>query len=81
MNTIYIYIDAAGEFRWRLRSRNGRTLCDSGEGYKKLARCMSALAVSLGVQFEPGDQETDSQFGRRFKMRWNTGNQFNAKTP
>jgi len=28
-----IYEDAAGEFRWRLRHRNGRIMADSGEGY------------------------------------------------
>lgn len=26
--------DAAGEWRWRLRSANHRTIADSGEGYK-----------------------------------------------
>jgi len=28
-----VYEDKAGEFRWRLRHRNGRILADSGQGY------------------------------------------------
>jgi len=28
-----IYADSAGEYRWRLRHRNGNVLADSGEGY------------------------------------------------
>lgn len=29
-----IYEDKSGEWRWRLRAANGRTIADSGEGYK-----------------------------------------------
>lgn len=29
----HVYKDAAGEFRWKLVS-NGKTVADSGEGYK-----------------------------------------------
>ena len=29
-----IYQDACGEWRWRLKSSNGRIVADSGEGYK-----------------------------------------------
>lgn len=28
-----VYEDKAGEFRWRLKAGNGRTVGDSGEGY------------------------------------------------
>ena len=28
-----VYEDSAGEYRWRLRHRNGNILADSGEGY------------------------------------------------
>jgi uncharacterized protein YegP (UPF0339 family) len=34
MATLKIYIDAKGEFRWRLVAFNGRILCVSGEGFK-----------------------------------------------
>lgn len=30
---IEIYVDSAGEWRWRLRSPNGRTVAASGEGF------------------------------------------------
>ena len=29
-----IYFDGRGEWRWRLKSPNGRIVADSGEGYK-----------------------------------------------
>ncbi len=29
-----IWQDAAGEWRWRLVARNGKTIADSAEGYK-----------------------------------------------
>jgi uncharacterized protein len=28
-----IYEDKSGEWRWRLKAANGRTVADSGEGY------------------------------------------------
>lgn len=28
------YVDAKGEWRWRLRSANGRIISESGEGYQ-----------------------------------------------
>lgn len=29
----HIYRDTRGEWRWRLKARNGRIVADSGEGY------------------------------------------------
>lgn len=34
-----IYKDAKGEWRWKLRASNGRTVADSGEGYKNRTHC------------------------------------------
>jgi uncharacterized protein YegP (UPF0339 family) len=31
---VKFYRDVRREYRWRLRSRNGRIVADSGEGYK-----------------------------------------------
>lgn len=31
--TCEFYVDAMDEHRWRLKSRNGRIVADSGEGY------------------------------------------------
>lgn len=39
-----IYTDRKGEFRWRLKARNGKVVGDSGEGYKREAACMRAAA-------------------------------------
>jgi uncharacterized protein YegP (UPF0339 family) len=84
MSTLYFYIAAAGEYRWRIRSRNGRTLADSGEGYKKLGSCLSTAVQVLDIQFEIGDSITlpdSSRYGRFFKLKWQIGNQFNAPAP
>lgn len=31
-----VYQDSLGEWRWRLKTANGRTVADSGEGYSTL---------------------------------------------
>lgn len=33
------YQDKANEWRWRLQTKNGQIIADSGEGYKNLADC------------------------------------------
>ncbi len=46
----YIYKDRAGEWRWRLKARNGRIVADSGEGYKTRAGARAAVdRVAHGV--------------------------------
>jgi uncharacterized protein YegP (UPF0339 family) len=35
----HIYKDSAGEWRWRLKSANGRIIADSGEGYSSEQAC------------------------------------------
>ena len=47
-----IYEDAAGEYRWRLRHRNGNVLADSGEGYG--SRSDAEEAVSHLKRHAPG---------------------------
>jgi uncharacterized protein YegP (UPF0339 family) len=37
-----IYTDKAGEFRFRLKARNGQIIC-SGEGYKQLSGCKNGI--------------------------------------
>jgi uncharacterized protein YegP (UPF0339 family) len=39
----YMYKDASGYWRWRLRSSNGRTIADSGEGYHNESDCLAAI--------------------------------------
>ncbi|MDZ5812301.1 HVO_2922 family protein [Halorubrum sp. AD140] len=38
-----IYEDAAGEWRWRLRHRNGNVVADSGEGYASRSNATEAV--------------------------------------
>ena len=40
-----IYRDAGGEWRWRLRARNGEPIADSGEGYVRREDCEHGIAL------------------------------------
>lgn len=40
------YRDAEGCHRWRVWSRNGRILADSGEGYRHKADCRRGLRAT-----------------------------------
>jgi len=40
-----IYKDASGEFRWRLRAKNGRIIANSGDGYKNRADAEHAIGL------------------------------------
>jgi len=54
MGTITYYIDAAGEWRWRLEAANHEPLADGGEGYKNKADCVNGFhAVCNLVQGNP----------------------------
>lgn len=49
---VEIYQDRAGEWRWRLRSRNGGILGDSSEGYAARWNCEEAwrtIEYRLGI--------------------------------
>ena len=37
-----IYLDKAGEFRFRLKARNGQIIC-AGEGYKQMYGCKNGI--------------------------------------
>lgn len=37
-----VYEDASGEWRWRLKSSNGRVVATSGEGYTRQRDCEEA---------------------------------------
>ena len=43
-----IYVDDAGEYRWRLVSANGNNVATSGEGYKNRADCAHMARRILG---------------------------------
>ncbi|MFB6302378.1 MAG: YegP family protein [Haloferacaceae archaeon] len=46
--TLEVFEDAAGEYRWRLRHRNGNTLADSGEGYASKSGARDAVESIRG---------------------------------
>lgn len=41
---LFVYRDRKGEWRWRLKSANGKIVACSGEGYKRKPR-FAALAM------------------------------------
>lgn len=41
--TFFVFKDGAGEFRWRLRHKNGNIIAVSGEGYATKAGCESGI--------------------------------------
>jgi uncharacterized protein len=43
-----IYIDNAGEYRWRLFSSNQRIIADSGEGYVQKSDCLHGIRLVQG---------------------------------
>ena len=52
-----IYEDDAGEYRWRLRHRNGNIVADSGEGYA--SRSSAERAIGSVKRNVPGADETE----------------------
>jgi uncharacterized protein YegP (UPF0339 family) len=50
--TLAVYRDAAGEWRWRLKARNGRVLGDSGEGYTRRASAVRAAKGAVRAMRE-----------------------------
>lgn len=49
-----LYKDKAGEWRWRLVAKNGKTIADSGEGYNGPGNVRRALK---GFRKAVGDAE------------------------
>lgn len=49
-----VYKDQKGEWRWRAVRKNGRTMADSGEGYRSRASARAAVTkiVALIRQIE-----------------------------
>lgn len=50
--TFHVYRDTAGQWRWRLVAKNGRTVGDSGEGYRRRVDCVRmAQRILLGAPY------------------------------
>lgn len=41
--TYHVFKDRHSEWRWHLRSRNGRLVAASGEGYKRKGHCLKMI--------------------------------------
>lgn len=51
---VQFYCSADGEYRWRMRSPNGRIICDSAEGYKSKKGCINGYeAVAKAFKGKP----------------------------
>jgi uncharacterized protein YegP (UPF0339 family) len=40
-----LYRDAGGQWRWRLRARNGEVVAESGEGYVRREDCEHGISL------------------------------------
>ncbi len=40
-----MYMDKAGDWRWRFIAPNNKKMADSGEGYKSESSCMNSIEV------------------------------------
>lgn len=51
-----LYKDRKGEWRWRVRARNGKIIADSGEGYRRKRDCKHGLELlaSCKIEFDDG---------------------------
>ena len=45
MTKFQLYKDRKGEYRWRLRARNGEIIADSNEGYSTKASCKHGIEL------------------------------------
>ena len=41
--TFEVYLDKAGQWRWRLRHQNGNIIATSGEGYNNKGDCLAGI--------------------------------------
>ena len=78
-----VYEDAAGEWRWRLRHRNGNIIADSGEGYASRSGCIEAVdrvreyapeADVLDVERAAFEVYEDAAGEWRWRLRHRNGN-------
>ncbi len=62
MSKFQIYQDRKGEYRWRLRARNGEIIADSNEGYSRKASCKHGIdLVKQQAASATLEDQTESQ--------------------
>ena len=58
MTKFQLYKDRKGEYRWRLRARNGEIIADSNEGYSSKASCKHGIDL---VKQQAANAEVEDQ--------------------
>lgn len=58
-STFEVYKDAKGEYRWRLKSANGKVIATPGQGYKEKADCLDSIK---SIQSEAGKKGSKMKF-------------------
>jgi uncharacterized protein YegP (UPF0339 family) len=54
-----IYKDNSGEFRWRLKSSNGQSIANGGEGFKEKRSCLESIeSVKKNIADHVVDDQT-----------------------
>lgn len=48
-----LYREAGGDWRWRLRTRNGNVVADSAEGYRNRDDCERGIAIVKACAMSP----------------------------
>jgi uncharacterized protein YegP (UPF0339 family) len=54
---VHIFTDRNGEFRWRLRSRNGKIVADSAEGYELRSQAVKGITM-IAAAFKADEFDT-----------------------
>ena len=57
--TFELYEDKGGEYRWRLRYRNGNIIADSGEGYASRSNAVEAVTGVKENAPSAGEETTE----------------------
>jgi len=55
----HIYKDHRGEWRWRLKAANRKTIADSSEGYSTKSNCRRAVDSIAGATRIPVEEDAD----------------------
>ena len=58
MTKFQLYKDRKGDYRWRLRARNGEIIADSNEGYSSKASCKHGIDL---VKQQAANAEVEDQ--------------------
>lgn len=64
MRMVIVYRDRDGDWRWRLKSHNGKVLADSAEGYRSKRHCVKmveSIFIPAGFQDPVWHDDSDGR--------------------